>query len=75
MKPFHFIPLKYQEFGEEEVVFKNQKSLFKSVKSILVLNVAFAKSVVVLIKNGCTYEGSLFSFETFANGGQLQNIW
>ena len=21
-----------------------------------------------------TYEGSLFSFETFANGGQLQNI-
>ena len=50
MKPFHFIPLKYQDFGEEEVEFKNQKSLFKSVKNILVLNVAFSKSVLVLIK-------------------------
>ena len=50
MKPFHFITLKYQDFGEEEVEFKNQKSLFKSVKNILVLNVAFSKSGLVLIK-------------------------
>ena len=42
--------VKYQDFGEEEVEFKNQKSLFKSVKSISALNVAFSKSVVVLIK-------------------------
>ena len=49
----HFIPLKYQDFGEEEVEIKNQKSLFKSVKNISVLNVAFSKSVLVLIKNGC----------------------
>ena len=39
--------------GEEEVEFKNQKSLFKSVKNISVLNVAFSKSVLLLIKNGC----------------------
>ena len=58
MKPFHFIPLKYQDFGEEEVEFKKQKSLFKSVKNILVLNVAFPKSVLVLInKNGCMHQG------------------
>ena len=51
MKPFHFIPLKYQDFGEEEVEFKNRKSL----KNISVLNVAFSKSVLVLInKNACT---------------------
>ena len=54
MKPFNLIPLKYQEFGEEEVEFKKQKILFKSVKNISVLNVAFSKSVRVLIKNGCT---------------------
>ena len=39
--------------GEEEVEFKNQKSLFKIVKNISVLNVSFSKSVRVLIKNGC----------------------
>ena len=50
MKPFNFIPLKYEDFEEEEVEFKNQKRLFKSVKNILVLNVAFSKSVLVLIK-------------------------
>ena len=50
MKPFNFIPLKYQDFGEEEVEFKNQKTHFKSVKNISVLNVAFSKSVLVLIK-------------------------
>ena len=38
--------------GEEEIEFKNQKSLFKCVKNISVLNVAFSKSVLVLIKNG-----------------------
>ena len=54
MKPFHFIPLKYQDFGEEEVEFKNQKTFLKSVKNILVFNVAFSKSVLVLIKNECT---------------------
>ena len=53
MKPFHFIPLKYQDLGEGEVEFKKQKSLFKIVKNISVLNVAFSKSVLVLIKNGC----------------------
>ena len=34
MKPFDFILLKYQDFGVEEVEFKNQNSLFKSVKNI-----------------------------------------
>ena len=33
MKPFHFIPLKYQDFGEEEVEFKNQKAFFKALKT------------------------------------------
>ena len=50
MKPIHFIPLKYQDFGEEEVELKNQKAFFKDVKNILVLNVVFSKSVLVLIK-------------------------
>ena len=50
MQPFHFIPLKYQDFREEEVEFKNQKGFFKSIKNILVLNVAFSKSVLVLVK-------------------------
>ena len=40
---------------EEEVEFKNQEGLFKSVKNISVLNIAFSKSVLVLIKNGCIY--------------------
>ena len=50
MKPFHFIPLKYQDFGEEEVEFRTEKAFLKNVKNILVLNVAFSKSVLVLIK-------------------------
>ena len=58
MKPFHFIPLKHQDLGEEEVEFENQKSLFTSIKTISVLYVAFSKSVLVLIKNGCTFINS-----------------
>ena len=38
--------------GEKEVEFKKQKSLFKSVYNISVLNVASSKSVLVLIKMG-----------------------
>ena len=33
---------------------RTSPSLFKSVQNILVLNVAFSKRVLVLIKNGCT---------------------
>ena len=56
MKPFQFIPLKYQDFGGggEKVGFKNQKSLFKKVKNISDFNVVFSKSVLVLIKKGCS---------------------
>ena len=32
---------------------KTKKAFLKSVKNILVLNVAFSKSVLVLIKNAC----------------------
>ena len=45
--------------GKEEVEFKNQKKAsFKNIKNILVLNVAFSKSVLVLtrMKNGCIYK-------------------
>ena len=41
-----------------------QKSLFKSVKIISVLNVAFSKSVLVLIKNGCNAVISVQSLNT-----------
>ena len=52
MKPFHFITLKYKDFWgkRKNQRRKNQKSLFKSVENISVLNVAFSKSVLVLIK-------------------------
>ena len=63
MKPFHFIPLKYQDFGEEEVEFKNQKSLFKNVKNISVLNEAFSKSVLVLIKKWVYYEYIMLTYD------------
>ena len=48
--------------GEEEVEFKNQKSLFKNVKKISVLNVAFSKSVLVLIKKWVYVPNSCLGF-------------
>ena len=36
--------------GKRKLNLRTKKSLFKSVKNILVLNVAFSKSVLVLIK-------------------------
>ena len=60
MKPFHFITLTYQDFGDGKVEFKNQKSLFKILKNISVLNKAFSNSVLVLIKKW-VYNKNLFS--------------
>ena len=51
MKPFNFIPLKFQDFGKRKLNLRTKKkNLFKSVKNISVLNVAFSKSVLGLIK-------------------------
>ena len=57
MKPFHFIPLKYQDFWEREVEFKIQKSLFKSVKNISVLNVLVLIKMGVQVKIGISSTG------------------
>ena len=51
MKPFHLIPLKYQDFGKSQLNLGTKKAFFQSVKNISVLNVAYSKSVLVLIKN------------------------
>ena len=53
--------MKYQDFGEEEFKFENQKILFESFKKSLVLNVIFSKSMLVLIKIGvCKIEAWTF---------------
>ena len=43
---------------------RTKKAFFKSVKNISVLNVAFSKSVLVLIKNGCMSPTSVLVFVT-----------
>ena len=42
--------------GERKLNLRTSTRLFKSVKNILVLDVAFSKSVLVLIKNECNSE-------------------
>ena len=56
--------------GKRKLNLRTKTSLFKSVKNILVLNVAFSKSVLVLIKNECndfTNHGAhdMIQFNTF----------
>ena len=62
MKAFYLIPLKYQDFGKGKLNLRTKNAFFKSVKNIFVLNVAFSKSVLVLIKNGCNVRVLLYSF-------------
>ena len=61
--------------GEEEVEFKKQKSLFKIVKNISVLNIAFSKTVLVLIKNECSFVwGSHRNRHTRTHNNTRENI-
>ena len=52
------------------VPLRTKKVFFESVKNILVLNVAFSKSVLVLIKNECISFSlfSLFSLQKWLKG-------